>query len=243
MNEYASPAPPPLPVTPGTEPHHQGILGLLEAVLRHPQRVTDQLQQGEPARLLVPLFATTALLAACYGVIVASFAGGAQWWAVPAKAAGGLLATATVCVPSLYIFAALAGSPASLLAIAGSLGGAVLLGSLLLIGFAPVAWLFSQSTESTALVGALHLLFWLVALRFAVRFLVGALRQFGLRTQSGVNVWIVIFVLVSLQMTTVLRPWLGQSETLVVPQKKFFVMHWFETLRGSDAAQMKGIGP
>jgi len=42
--------------------------------------------------------------------------------------------------------------------------------TVLLIGFAPVAWLFSQSTESLLLMGALHLVFWLIATYFGLRF-------------------------------------------------------------------------
>ena len=34
----------------------------------------------------------------------------------------------------------------------------------LLIGFAPVAWVFSQSTDSIFMMGLLHFCFWLVAL-------------------------------------------------------------------------------
>src|SRR5256885_11130618 len=43
--------------------------------------------------------------------------------------------------------------------------------TVLLIGFAPVAWVFSESTKSLPAIGALHLIFWLIATYFGLRFL------------------------------------------------------------------------
>jgi hypothetical protein len=205
-----------------------GPTGLVEAVLRHPRRVVYQLRHGGPGRLIVPLLALAVAFVAVYGLIVGSFSGGMQWWAAPAKIAAGMVFTAAICLPSLYIFACLAGSPAHLHEVAGALGGLLALMTLLLIGFAPVAWLFSQSTESVAMMGFLHLVFWLVATRFGVRFLLSAFRHFGLRSEAGLKVWVAIFVLVSLQMTTALRPLVGTAETLLPKDKKFFVTHWFD---------------
>src|SRR5262249_50197750 len=87
----------------------------------------------------------------------------------PVKIAGGLMLSALICLPSLYLFACLGGSQARLAAIGSLLVGLLLLMTTLLIGFAPVAWLFSQSTESVAWMGALHLFFWLTATIFGLR--------------------------------------------------------------------------
>ena len=102
--------------------------------------------------------------------------------------------------------------------------------TILLVGFAPVAWIFSQSTESVAWMGALHLLFWFIATIFGVRFLKNGFYQANARSQAGVNVWIIIFLLVALQMTTALRPIIGKSETFFPAEKKFFLVHWFDTV-------------
>ena len=64
-----------------------------------------------------------------------------------------------ICLPSLYIFTCLSGSRRGWPR-CGLLIGLVMLMTILLVGFAPVAWLFSQSTESVAWMGALHLVFW-----------------------------------------------------------------------------------
>ena len=83
-----------------------------------------------------------------YGVVVGTFSGGQQLWIAPAKIAMGLMISALICLPSLYIFTCLSGSQARLVEVCGLLAGLLMLMTILLIGFAPAAWIFSQSTES-----------------------------------------------------------------------------------------------
>ena len=59
----------------------------------------------------------------------------------------------------------------------GLVAGLLALMTVLLIGFAPVAWVFSQSTSSLVAMGALHLAFWLVATVFGLRFLFAGFRH------------------------------------------------------------------
>jgi hypothetical protein len=241
MNPYTTNQPPPLPAfaseSPlGDDPNDlgpvTGIAGVIEAVLRHPRRIIFQLSQGTaPGRVIGVLFALALVFMAGYGLIVGSFSGGDQWWLAPLKITGGLLAAGVICLPSLYIFSCLGGSAARLREVAGALAGLLALTTLLLVGFAPVAWIFSQSTESVATMGALHLAFWLVAVGFGVRFLARAFHHFGLRSEAGLKAWTIIFLLVTLQMTTALRPLVGPSEKTVLPiGKKFFLAHWLDTL-------------
>ena len=213
------------------EPIH-GPVGVVEAILRHPRRVIYHLKQGPAGGLIFWLLAVSVAFAAGYGLIVGSFSGGMQWWAAPVKLAGGLGVAAAICLPSLYIFVCLCGSTARLSEVAGTLGGLMTLMTLLLIGFAPVAWLFSQSTESIVMMGCFHLLFWSVAVRFGVRLLLTAFRHFGLKSEAGLKVWVAIFLLVSLQMTAALRPLVGKADTLLPMEKKFFVAHWMDCLNG-----------
>jgi hypothetical protein len=112
---------------------------------------------------------------------------------------------------------------------------AVCLAALLLIGFAPVSWIFSQSTDSVALMGALHLLFWFIGVGFGLRLLAAAGAYLGQGGSRHLKIWNVVFVLVSLQMTTALRPIVGTSDTFLPREKKFFVAHWFDTLNGEDS--------
>ena len=107
--------------------------------------------------------------------------------------------------------------------------------TILLIGFAPVAWLFSQSTESVVWMGALHLAFWLIATFFGLRFVETGFSHSKARSHAGLNVWIIIFMLVAVQLTTALRPIVGKAPTFLPKEKKFFVTYWGENLKSPPA--------
>src|SRR5437667_112566 len=115
----------------------------------------------------------------------------------------------------------------------GLLAGLLALATLLLIGFAPVAWIFSQSTESVAGMGMLHVAFWIVSVGFGARFLQSGFRHLAIRSPAGINVWILIFLLVVMQMTTALRPLVGKADTLLPKEKKFFLVHWVDCMDGA----------
>jgi hypothetical protein len=206
--------------------------GAIEALLRQPLRLLYQLRQPGAGKLIAQMLFVALGCSLVYGVVAGTFSMGTQLWAAPVKIAGGLMISAFICLPSLYIFTCLSGSKARLAEVCGLLAGLLLLMNILLVGFAPVAWIFSQSTESVAWMGALHLLFWGVATFFAVRFLKHGFSHTEARSQAGVNVWIIIFVLVALQMTTALRPILGKSDDFFPQKKEFFIQHWFESLNG-----------
>src|SRR6266699_3789628 len=193
----SSAGPPPLPL--GANPDEKvpvaNFVGAIEAILREPRRVMFQLRQPGAGRLIAAMLAVSVVCGLIYGVIAGTFSGGAQLWAAPVKIVGGLLISALICLPSLYIFSCLSGSQARLIEVFGLVAGLLLLMTVLLIGFAPVAWVFSQSTGSIAAMGALHLAFWFIATCFGLRFLNAGLAYHN-RSGDGTKVWIVIFVLV-----------------------------------------------
>ena len=207
----------------------RGVVPTMEAILRQPRRVLFQLRNRQ-SRLLLAMLLIALVCSLIYGLVVGSFSGQAQLWAAPLKIAAGLLFSSLICLPSLYILSCLSGSTARFSEVVGFLAGLLALTTVLLIGFAPVAWVFSQSTESVTMMGALHLAFWLIAMCFGIRFLETGFSQFASKNSVGVKVWIVIFLLVQLQMTAALRPILGEADTLLPTQKKFFVAHWFDTI-------------
>jgi hypothetical protein len=245
-NPTPPPIPPPIPPPPGgwaelgENPDEQqsipGIAAAIESILRQPRRVMYQLRQPGAGKLVGTMVLLSIVSSLIYGVVVGSFSGGDQWWAAPVKIAGGLLVSTVICLPSLYIFACLSGSQARLMEIVGMVSGLLLLMTILLIGFAPVAWLFSQSTNSLCWMGTLHLLFWLVSTIFGLRFLNAAFSHSRARSNAGLNTWIIVFVLVVLQMTTALRPIVGTADTFLPDpsKKKFFLTHWFDCLRESE---------
>ena len=205
----------------------------IEALLRQPRRLMFQLRQPGGGKLIGGMLFVALVCAAVYGLIAGTFSGGTQLWAAPVKIAAGLFISAAICLPSLYIFTCLSGSQARLAEVCGLLAGLLLLMTILLIGFAPVVFIFSQSTESLAWMGFLHLLFWFVATLFGVRFMKNGFAHTNAKSHAGLNVWIIIFLLVAVQMTTALRPIIGKSDTFFPTEKKFFLGHWFDSLKES----------
>jgi hypothetical protein len=234
------PAIPPLPPSYGSPPLGESpeerspitnAIALVEAILRQPRRVIYQLRQPGAGKIIFWMLLISMFCALVYGVVVGTFSMHKQLWAAPVKIAGGLLVSVLICLPSLYIFGCLSGSRARLAEIFGLVCGLLTLMTLLLIGFAPVAWLFSQSTESVNWMGTLHLIFWGIATIFGLRFLEAGFSHSQARSNAGLYTWVVIFILVVLQMTTALRPIVGTSETFLPTSKKFFLTYWSDSLR------------
>lgn len=247
MND-SNPTPPPVPPTlsPGQGPNPSsgsrplgddpndretisGPIAAIESILRHPRRVLYQLRQPGAGHVIVALFLIAIVCSLIYGVVIGTFSMGTQLWAAPVKIAAGLVISAVICLPSLYIFSCLSGTQARLIEVIGMIAGLLALMTVLLIGFAPVAWVFSQSTESLAAMGALHLTFWCIATYFGIRFLSEGFAHLSGKP-AGLRVWVTIFLLVMVQMSTALRPIVGKADTILPVEKKFFLKHWFEQL-------------
>ena len=209
------------------------LVAAIEAVLREPRRVLYQLTQPHQGRLTRDLVLVTLVSSAIYGFVVGTFSGGQQLMAAPVKIAGGLLLSALICLPSLYIFSCVSGAKVRLGEVCGLFAAFLALMTILLIGFAPVAWVFSQSTASVTVMGALHLIFWFIATCFGIRLLEHGFHHHG--TQGGMmRIWTLIFLLVAMQMTTALRPIVGTAPTLLPTTKQFFIAHWLEPFQQSD---------
>jgi hypothetical protein len=215
----------------------------IESILRQPRRVTYQLGQPGPGRLIAIMAVVTVVCSLTYGVVVGAFSGGAQLWSAPIKVTAGLLLSVVICLPSLYIFACLGGSRARPGEVAGFITGLAMLMTILLIGFAPVAWIFSQSTESVVVMGVLHLAFWSISAYFGLRFLSAGFCARKDCSGGGIKIWMIIFVLVMLQMTTAVRPLIGTAETFLPAQKQFFVSHWLDCLKPNHDSEPTRNGP
>jgi hypothetical protein len=209
------------------------VVAAIDSILRHPRRVMFQLRQPDAGKLIAMMMLVSVICSLIYGVVVGTFSGEQQLWIAPAKIALGLMISALICLPSLYIFTCLSGSQARLVEVCGLLAGLLMLMTILLIGFAPVAWIFSQSTESLAWMGTLHLIFWFIATIFGLRFLETGFSHSNARSHAGFHTWVVIFLLVAVQMTTALRPILGKADTFLPKEKQFFVSHWGDCLKAS----------
>jgi len=229
-----SPPPSPSPVSPAPLSAGASPGDVLQALLRKPLALLAALQAGSSARLPWLLGGFALLALAAYGLVIGSFSGGTQWIAAPLKVSLGALASMAICLPSLFIFASLSGAEITLRGVIGALCAVLALTALMLIGLAPVVWVFSQSTDSIAFIGTLHLVFWLIAVAFGLRLLRVLLEYLRVREQLHLRIWTMIFLLVSLQMTTALRPILGTSDQWLTKEKKFFAAYWIENLSGKN---------
>ena len=223
------PTQPPLPVEP---PFSSDFGSILDALLKRPAQLIGALHAARQTKATVILAVTALLSFAAYGLVIGSFSSGMQLYAAPLKVALGSTAGVLICLPSLFIFTCLSGANVTLRSLVGVMAAVLALTAILLIGFAPVSWVFSQSTESVAFMGTLHLAFWLIALGFGLRLIGLMMKMMGVESKSHLKVWTVIFVLVNLQMSTALRPIVGTSTDILPQEKKFFVAHWFDSLGG-----------
>ncbi|HXU32621.1 MAG TPA: hypothetical protein VN851_18795 [Thermoanaerobaculia bacterium] len=170
-----------------------------------------------------PLVVCGLLGFALYGAAAGMFQGGTQIavaaWKGTAIAALALL----LCLPSLYVFGALAGARWTYPAFRAVVVGLLATLGMLLGGLLPIAWLFSSSSRFLGTVVWIHVVLWIVALGLAFRFLSGAFRELGAR--GGSFLWLALFLFVSFQVTTLLRPVLWRpagAPVLRLGEKKSF---------------------
>jgi hypothetical protein len=211
---------------------------LFEALLRRPDALVIRLADGNHgATGRFAIMAVVSIL--LFGFVLGCFAKHEQLWAAPAKISVGLLFSGVICFPSLYIFATLAGARVGISQLAACLAGALALAGLLLLGFAPAVWIFAESTDSLGFMGTLAIGSWIIAVLFALRFLKSVIFVSGGTQKGPLFIWSVVFLLVTLQMTTSLRPILGRSDSLLTQEKKFFLQHWGDTFGSSLKSQAK----
>lgn len=219
---------------PGDDPAERvpisNFIAAIDAILRQPRRLIFQLRQPDAGKLVARMFFVSVVCSLVYGVVAGTFSGGVQLWAAPCKITAGLMISALISLPCLYIFTCLSGSQARLIEVCGHLAGLLMLMTILLVAFAPVAWIFSQSIGSLAWMGTLHLVFWFIASFFGLRFMGAGFSYSNARSRAGLYTWAVIFMLVAVQMTTALQPILGRADTFLPTEKQFFLSHWFDCL-------------
>jgi hypothetical protein len=241
MSDYSSDTqaanqPPPVP---GGTPV-SGAEGIVTALLKAPVKVADVIAGGGKGAS-GPVLALLAVGVAChavFGVAAGLFAG----WPVAAmdavKAPLVAVCSLLLCFPSLYVFACVAGAPLTIPQTFALGCSCLAMVGLLLVGLAPVEWLFAVSTENLPFIVILTVLIWLVAVSFGARY-VGKLAAHPLfRRQAGIKMWFLIFVVVTLQMTTCMRPMLARPENgWRVGGKKFFLSHFGDTFKEKNAGR------
>jgi hypothetical protein len=127
----------------------------------------------------------------------------------------------------------LSGSPVVLRQVAAVLCGAACLTSMLLVGFAPVAWLFGVSTTNVQFMVVLHIGVCGIGVGYGLR-LLGASVPNGYAGNKVLVVWTAIFLMVCAQMLTHFRPLLTVSAdgAFREDRKQFFFEHLIESMTG-----------
>ncbi|MFC1499152.1 Yip1 family protein [Verrucomicrobiota bacterium] len=202
------------------------LFAVIETLLKCPASVIHEIAHGKLWRMVFILLTIIIVSMSGYGFIMGTFSGGHQLWAVPLKLVIGIFLSALICLPSLYIFMCLSGGDQSLQEVWAFFLSSLALSGILLVGFAPVAWIFSQSTNAVGFMAFLHMAFWIVGIYFGLHLLKTALDFLNKRNTSILRIWSVIFTLVVLQMCTTLRPLVGEFQGRGLQDKKFFLTHW-----------------
>lgn len=226
MNPDLSQEPPSL--TDDEEP--AGDVHPIDALLRRPQLTIAALGAERAPRTLAILVALSFTGLAAYGLVVGSFSGGVQWWAAPVKVLAAAALCGASCFPSLYVFATLAGARVRVHEVLGVIAAMFAWVAIFLASFAPIAWVFTQSSTLVSFIGALHLIVWIACALASHRVLRAALRHWKARATGLSAAWILLLIVTSLQMTTTLRPIVGTAPRLFDGERKFFLAHWAETM-------------
>lgn len=205
---------------------------VLARMLKAPQSLTQRIRDDDRLVLLaVQLLIWGLIFHAFYGFALALFDSFGTASVASVKAALIVLCSVTLCLPSLYVFSCVAGLPITVTQAVALAASVPAMTGLILLGLAPVSWLFSVSTDSLWFVVVANLLAWWLAVTFSCRFF--ALLNMGgaLGKPVGLNWWLVIYIVVSLQMTTTMRPLLRMPEAgWRASEKKFFITHFRDSV-------------
>ena len=202
-----------------------GVLGNPEGVIR--QICVSRRLGAQGAFLLLLALGGTAL----YGFGAGCFVDWQVALLDAAKMGGIVLFSYLLCLPTLYVFASIAGCRVGFAQLA--LVGLVVLSGIgcILAALAPVLWLFAVSTESAALFILLAFMLVIVAVALGARTLGGAVKAQAVNTTAGLSAWFVVFLVVALQAITLVRPMLSPVGAEREPEGKcFFLSHFFKSL-------------
>lgn len=201
---------------------------VVEILLKTPEVWFEQISCNKANSSMLMLFFISMFCYLSYSLIVGSYSGNEQWLAAPVKIISGTILSILLCYPSLYIFSCLAGadiSPGKAIAL---LTSGMTLSAILLIGFAPVAFIFTFAIRSTFFMGLVHFLAWGISIYFGIRHISNGLKEMSSTNSKLIRVWGAIMVITMLQMTVTLRPILGEDDQFLNNEKRFFVEHWIE---------------
>ncbi len=199
------------------------LLATFNELLIHPLSLVERVR-GSGIDLAFAVLAGSICGYMLYGAAAGFFQGGNQILVAALKAPLIIVLSLLLCLPSLFIFSAMAGARWTARTFISLLAGFAGTLALLLLALLPVSWLFSASSRHLSSAVFLQFLLWLTALGLTWRFLSRVLGAMEAR-KGALFLWLIVFCLVSLQVTTMLRPVLERKPgaPLFVSGKKSFL--------------------
>jgi uncharacterized protein YfiM (DUF2279 family) len=206
-----------------TQPQSPRLLAAFNELLIDPLGLLER-AGGSRGGMAFLLLAGAVCGYAFYGAAAGFFQGGTQILVAAMKAPIIIVLSLLLCLPSLFVFSAMAGARWSRRNFLLLLAGFAATLALLLLALLPVSWLFSASSRHLGSAVFLQFILWLAALLLTWRFLGQVLTSMGART-GAMFLWLLLFCVVSLQVTTMLRPVLERKPggALFVSGKKSFL--------------------
>jgi hypothetical protein len=208
-----------------------GSIGmLLKSPKSYARLVAEDRVDFQPSLMLA---VTSMGFYAAYGLAMGCFAGGNSLWQGALKVPLVLLGTLALSAPCLYLLLCLAGLAVSGRQVAAMLAGVAGLSSVVLVGFAPLVWLFGMSTGSVRFMVFFHAAVWCMSFACGGRLLLDTLSGCR-RERNGVVAWSVIALIVCAQSTTFWRPLLGVTVTKDFRDhdRTFFFYHFYSSIVG-----------
>ena len=219
---------------------------MVGAMLKSPGALYRDLGEGRwVGRYLSSLAIVTVLLSVPYGAILGMAGSSMQALYAAVKLPMILLGSVLLCLPTFYVFNALFGSRISFWQAASAVLFIATGASIILIAFAPVAWLFTVSTpqDGWRFLVLLHLAFALTAAYFGIRFLRVGGHYLTVRKDQGIVIhagllkgWCLLLLVVAFQMTYTLRPIMTEGPFLTGERGSFvtYVGEFFTLSGGND---------
>ncbi len=208
--------------------HEFSLFATIEGLLKNPGKILFEIQEGKSNKIHWNLLLISILSFAFYGLIIGLFSGGNQIFYAIGKVSIGLIVSALLCLPSLYVFMSQIGSEISAKTVIGILLVFIAIIGLLLVAFSPILWLFNESTDSLRFIGTLHFFSYLISVIIGFGLISKCIHFLTNKSTELIRIWVVLFLFVTFQMSTTLRPILGTSETILPNEKTSFILYWME---------------
>ncbi len=187
----------------------------LDYILRAQNALFEQIhKQQELGRISISMTILTAILSWVYGLTMGMFSGPLQAMAAAVKLPLLFLLTAGICIPSLYTFNVLLGQRFRFMQTVALMATTLCTTAILLASLAPIAFFFGMTTNHYSFLLLMHVAIFGLCGIYGVRYLYRGSSYVAFRMEQTLNkpllqIWIVIYAIVGMQLGWRLRPFLG----------------------------------